>query len=358
MFTRQWKGAQLIFLSLLVAIVLIFACAKLTPAEAASSQKPIEMKMAHYQPEQRVLMVGVKWWGDQVRARTSGRIVIKHYFGGTLARAKEIYPLLSRGGLELGTPAPSYNVSELPLFNFVGDYPYQSLGELFYVMPKLVKEVAALAAEWKKINVIPLSYGGLPPYGIVSRKKLERLDEVKNLKIRVWGKNVPRRVTKLGMVPLSTPSSEIYEAMAKGTVDCSLSPSDQHRSLGLWESAKYHLKGDFIPALFAAQPVMNLTAFNRLEPELRQILMDLQADHLKKLIQLVEETDARDEKFLKEKGVNFIYLSKSDNKRLQQVAMEVWEEQAAEMTAKGFGAEIKEIKAALERVKAEYRKTH
>lgn len=352
MFTRQSKGALLVLLSLLVAIVPLLACAK--PAPAA----PIEMRMAHYQPEQRVLMVGVKWWGDQLKARTNGRIVIKHYFGGTLARAKEIYPLLSRGGLELGTPAPSYNVSELPLFNFTGDYPWPSLDELFWVMPRLVEEVPVLAAEWKRINVKPLSYGGLPPYGIVSRKHLKRLDEVKHRKVRVWGKNVPRRVTKLGMVPLSMPSSEIYEAMAKGTVDCSLSPSDQHRSLGLWENAKYHLKGDFIPALFAAQPVMNLKAFNRLDPELRQILMDLQADHLKKLVQLVEETDARDGKFLKDKGVNFIYLSKADNKRLQQIAMEVWEEQAAEMTKKGLGAEIKAIKAALERVRAEYRKTH
>ena len=358
MLTRQFKGTLVVLLSLMSALLVLFAYAKSVPAQPTGKKKTIEMRMAHYQPEQRVLMVAIKWWADQVKARTGGRIVIKHYFGGTLAGAREIYPLVSGGGLELGTPAPSYNVSDLPLFNFVGDYPWPNLDELFWFMPRLVEKVPALAAEWKRINVKPLSYGGLPPYGIVSRKPIKSLAELRNLKVRVWGKNVPRRVTKLGMVPLSTPSSEIYEAMAKGTVDCSLSPTDQHKSLGLWEVAKYHLQGDFIPALFAAQPVMNLDLFNRLEPDLRQILMDLQVDHLKKIKELVQETDAADEKFLKEHGVQFAHLSKAENKRLEEIAMEVWEEQAAELSAKGRGAEVKEIKATLEQLKPEYLKTH
>ena len=109
---------------------------------------------------------------------------------------------------------------------------------------------------------------------------------------------------------------------------------------------------------FAAAPVMNLDVFNRLDPELRKILLDLQADHLQKVKQLVGEADAADEKFLKDKGVNILTLSEADNKRFQQIAMEVWEQQATDLSARGLGAEVNAIKAGIEKVRAEYLKTH
>ena len=139
----KWAG----LFSLLLAIAALFVCSKLVLASSSETHKPIEMKMAHYQPEQRVLMVGAKWWAEQVKERTNGRILIKHYFGGTLARAKEILPLVSRGGIEVGTPALAYHVSEFPLMNLVADYPWSSIDELFWMLPRLVDEVPALAAE-------------------------------------------------------------------------------------------------------------------------------------------------------------------------------------------------------------------
>lgn len=141
-------------------------------------------------------------------------------------------------------------------------------------------------------------------------------------------------------------------------MDASLAPMDQHRSLGLWQVAKYHLKSDVLPVGgFAAAPVMNLNVFERLDPELRKILLNLQADHLSKVKQLVKEADATDEAFLKKNGVNIIYLSEAENRQFQKVAMEVWEQQAADLSARGLGAEVNAIKAGLEKARAEYLKT-
>jgi TRAP-type C4-dicarboxylate transport system substrate-binding protein len=222
-------------------------------------------------------------------------------------------------------------------------------------VPRLVETVPALQNEWKKNNVVPLSYGGLPPYGMVTIKPVKSLAGLKGLKVRVWGKTIPMRMVKLGMIPVTMASSETYEAMAKGTVGASLSPSDQHRSLGLWDVAKYHLQGDFIPALYAAQPIMNLKLFNSLEPSFRKILMDLQSDHLKKLKEMVVEADTADIKFLKDHGVNFPSLSETENKRLEQEALTAWEKMADELNANKD--DVKAIKAAAERLKAEYVKT-
>jgi TRAP-type C4-dicarboxylate transport system substrate-binding protein len=315
------------------------------------------MRMAHFQPEQRVLMVAAKWWADQVTARTGGRIVIKHYFSEKLATATEILPLVGRGGIELGTPTITYHISEFPLNNFLGDYPWPIMDE-FVLWPRLIAEIPALAAEWKKNNVVPLSYGAVPPYGIVLRKPIKTVDELKNFKIRVWGTNVPMKMIKLGMVPVSLSSAETYEGIEKGTVDASLAPMDQHRSLGLWQVAKYHLKCDILPVGgFAAAPVMNLDAFNRLDPELRKILTDLQVDHLNKVTQLVKEADAADETFLKNHGVNVLSLPEAENRRFQKVSMEVWEQEAADLSARGLGAEVSAIKAGVEKVRAKYLKT-
>ncbi len=321
-------------------------------AASASSQKPIVMKMAHYQPEQRVLMTGAKWWASELQKRSGGRIQIKHYFSEELARAKEIVPLVGQGGAELGTPALTYHVSEFPLMQLLIDYPWKDLKALFWFVPRLVEEVPALQAEWNKNNVKPLSYGGLPPYGVVCIKPVQKLEDLKRLRIRVWGSIVPQRFSKLGMVPVALPSSETYEAMAKGSVECTLSPTDQHR-IGLWEVAKYHLKGEFIQALYAAQPIMNLKLYNSLSPDLKKIIMDLQVDHLKMLRGLIAETEAADENFLRDKGVKFSNLSEAENKRLQKEALEVWEKASAKIKAQD---DVKAVKAALTRMEAEYSK--
>jgi TRAP-type C4-dicarboxylate transport system substrate-binding protein len=155
------------------------------------------------------------------------------------------------------------------------------------------------------------------------------------------------------MVPLALPSSEIYEAMAKGAAECSYSTLDQHR-LGLWEIAKTHLRGDFQPTIYAAQPVMNLKLFNSLAPDLRKIIMDLQIDHLKVLKKILLDGEADDEKFLRSKGVNFYYLTEAENKRLVQIADEAWEQIASKVKDQ---AGVKSLKENLVRLRAEYNKT-
>jgi TRAP-type C4-dicarboxylate transport system substrate-binding protein len=353
MTSQKSDTITLVLLPILLLVVSFWGV--INPALAASSQaqKPILMRMAHYQPEQRVLMTGAKWWADQVQKRTGDRIIIKHYFSEELARAKEILPLVGQGGVDLGTPALTYHVSEFPLMQLLIDYPWKDLDALFWFVPRLVEQVPALQAEWTKNNVKPLSYGGLPPYGIVSIKPVKTLDDLKGLRIRVWGSTLPKRMQNLGMVPVTIPSSETYEAMAKGSVECTLSPTDQHK-VGLWEVAKYHLKGEFIPALYAAQPIMNLRLFNSLDPGLRKIIMDLQVDHLKKLKELIVETDAADEKFLRDKGVSFPSLSEAENKRIEKDAIVLWEQAATQMKAQD---NVKAVKAALVRLQAEYIKT-
>jgi TRAP-type transport system periplasmic protein len=353
MTSQKSDAIALVLFSILLLAMLLGGA--VSPALAASSeaQKPMVWRMAHYQPEQRVLMQAIKWWSDELEKRTSGRIKIRHFFGEELARAKEILPMVAAGGVELGTPTLTYHPSEFPLMQMINDYPYAELGELFYLAPGAVDQVPALQAEWKKNNVMPLSHGGLAPYGIVSTKPVKKLDDLKGLRIRVFGPNVPLRMARIGMVPLTLPSSEIYEAMAKGSVECSFSTLDQHR-IGLFEVAKTHLKGDFCPSIYAAQPVMNLKLFNSFAPDLRKIIMDLQVDHLKTVKRMVEEGDVADEKFLKSKGVNFYSLSEAENKKIQQISSETWDLIGSKLKDQdGF----KSMKAALVRLKAEYDKT-
>jgi TRAP-type C4-dicarboxylate transport system substrate-binding protein len=270
-------------------------------------------------------------------------------------------PLVKQGGIELGTVGAGYHPSEFPLVSSLSEYPWLTFDQAAWVITRLYDEVPALDAEWKKNNIMQLCHGILGPYGMVSRKPLKSLDELKNLKVRAFGKYVPRRMAKLGMVPLETPSTEIYEALSKGGIDCTLSNLDQHRSLGLWEIAKYHLKGDFFPVVWnSASPIMNLTLFNSLEPDIRKILLDLKAEYIKKNIQLIEETDAADEKFLKDKGVIFSSISEAENKRVRQGTLEVFESMLAEMKAqkKELAPSIDALQAALTRLNTEYLKTH
>lgn len=352
MSNKKSDATALVLLSFLLLIVLLGGVVNPTFAASSAAQKTMVWRMAHYQPEQRPLMQGIKWWANELEKRTGGRIKIKHYFAQELARAKEIISMVGTGGVELGTPAVAYHPSEFPLMKLISDYPYEDLDELFWLAPRVVEQVPALQAEWEKINVKPLSYGGLSPYGIVSAKPTKKLGDLKGYRIRVFGSVVPLKVAALGMVPLTLPSSEIYEAMAKGAVECSFSTLDQHK-IGLWEVAKSHLKGDFQPTIYAAQPIMNLKLFNSLDPELRKIIINLQVDHFKVLKKILVEGNISNEKFLKSKGVFFSTLSEAENKRLKQISKDAWEKAATKVKNRDG---LKAVRAALIRLKAEYSK--
>ena len=63
-------------------------------------------------------------------------------------------------------------------------------------------------------------------------------------------------------------------------------------------------------------------------------------------------------KFLKDKGIEFIHLSKAENDRLNQDAMEVFEERADDLKKKGHEAEVNSIQTTLKQFVSEYNKTH
>ena len=69
-------------------------------------------------------------------------------------------------------------------------------------------------------NQVFLSSASTPPYSLLCRDQISSLDEMKGKKFRSGAANFSRWAGHVGAQSVSLPSSEMYDAMSQGVVDC------------------------------------------------------------------------------------------------------------------------------------------
>ena len=114
-------------------LTLVFVFPFLTTATAQSKAKPIELKVATWNPPQINLSKTMRKWADMVEERSGGRVKITFYWAQALAAYLDTYRATQSGIAEMGTwvigiisglhPLNEYN--SLPLLG------YDSMATLF-----------------------------------------------------------------------------------------------------------------------------------------------------------------------------------------------------------------------------------
>ncbi len=188
-------------------------------------------------------------------------------------------------------------------------------------------------------------YGG-PRLGtwIMTKPKVEKLADLKGLRIRTFGPQ-EQAVAALGGTPVTMPVSEAYGALERGVVDgiaWQLDSGAESR-LHFSEVTNYVL----MPQIAHSDSVvlMNIDSFNRL-PEYLQDVLTESMQYLQYYIYYRHYLVLQDEiRLLKDGGVEFIELSPTEAKQMQDTTRDtlhkLMEEQldsatAQEMFALGY----------------------
>lgn len=250
------------------------AAGGIAAAGEAEAKKRFNWKLVTtWPPNFPIFQDGVKQFAADVRRMSGGQLTINVFAGGELIPALQTFDAVSQGSVEMGHGAAYYWSGKLPAAQFFTAVPFglnaQGMNSWFYGGGGLEM--------WQEIyephNLVPFPMGNTGvQMGGWFRKRIDKLDDLKGLKMRIPGLG-GKVIAKAGVNPVLLSGGEIYTALERGTIDATewVGPFHDLR-LGLYRAAKHY----YYPGWHEPGPALELTinknAWKELPKELQLIV--------------------------------------------------------------------------------------
>ncbi|POF28964.1 C4-dicarboxylate TRAP transporter substrate-binding protein [Roseibium marinum] len=308
------------------AIALGMITAAFTTEAAADTYKWITFKPQGAGDAQAI---STQWFIDEFKKRTGDEHEIEVYWGGSVAKTREIPDSLAAGVGDFGDIVTPYFPDKFPLNNAVGFFIPQpkSTIEISGLMEKWHETYPQFAEELARSNLKAVGFRPLESYGLLCTTPIRSAGDLKGKRIRTYGFAYPALVEALGATPVSVATSEAYEALERSILDCTpIGPALAHG----WkydEVAKYYIE---IPlgASFGHLIAMNLDTYNGMDEKTRAIVDQLGKDYAKNYAGELDKTISAVRAGWPEKGVEVIQfpadelIAVIDDERIQNVRKE------------------------------------
>lgn len=182
----------------------------------------------------------MRWWADEVKKRTNGRVEIKPVYNAALAKLPETLDAVRDNVVPMGVGLASFMTGVIPAlayFEMIGGAPAEASDAS-----------KVLAEHWGDIKALFESQGVVPLWGqvafgtgVICRDKfLKSPEDWKGQTVRAAGRWQSRQVTAMGATPVPIDPGELYIALQSGTVKCALMNPTIIQSLRLYEVAPYY----------------------------------------------------------------------------------------------------------------------
>lgn len=224
-----------------------------------------ELKLAHFGSTKYPLHLNVFVpLAEELGKVTNGAVTMRVYPGGELgAGPVKQYDRVLDGVADVVYALPGYTASQFKKTLMV---------ELPGVVPEgsdytaeVWEDIEMISDEFRRTKLLAL-WTSSPGMLLMAEKKVESLDDLAGLKIRVPSKNTGRVVEAWGGTAVSMPITQVYQSMETGVVDGVLVDPSVLHSFKLGEVTKYVTRGmTGTNSLFML--VMNRDSWNDLDAE-------------------------------------------------------------------------------------------
>lgn len=209
----------------------------------------------------------------ELEQRTGGRFKLELFGAGEIAKDREIYNIVRRGVVPMGTISPGYILGEAQAMGF------------YFGVPGTLRESWEMMLFTKNLGIEKLVNDELRPKGVIAlgdkayptelvlKRKINSVDELGSVKVRSSG-TMLEYLAAAGLSPQQVAGPEVYQAIATGVVDgAHWGAAVGALSMKFWEVAPFHMK----PALGITNDVfiLNVAALEQLPADLRLILLAL-----------------------------------------------------------------------------------
>jgi len=221
--------------------VAFLALAGLFIANIAIAAEPVKIIYANYiSPKHPTNAALVKFF-EKIEKESKGGIDFQWHFGSSLLGAKDIPAGVRDGLADSGYMLGIFVPSEMPVDNYIGDFIM--LNDDAMAITGAINELIILdCPQCKKeyeqdLKVKYLGSYSLTPYVMQCKKEFRSLKDLKGAKIRGFS-SVAEMIKGMGAVPVGVTTSEMYEALDRGILDCTAHMLASQRNFSLGEVAK------------------------------------------------------------------------------------------------------------------------
>ncbi|MCQ2444240.1 MAG: TRAP transporter substrate-binding protein DctP [Mailhella sp.] len=298
-----------------LAVPAVFACS----ANAAEFNLKLQ---TYYSP---TTATGAKFFADQVKKLTDGKVEIQVFTGGELVGSANILTSVKSGMIDIGhgmghhfTERKSGLVeSGLPM-----GWTSATEAQILYDQRGL-REM--FAKDYEKLGVVYLGPVWAAPFTTLSKKPIRSLDDMRKMKIRAVGA-VAKMLTKLGVNVVSLPPEDIYMALTTGQIDGVV-----YGSAAEYKETKYYEAAGWLNVTPLLDPItdsliINKKVWEKFTPQMRasiQAAADMTRWHYYTWGES-ESVKVLDEIF-KDKITSF---STEDMNAMTKAASEIWEQES------------------------------
>jgi len=246
------------------------------------------------------------WFADELDKRTRGQIKTDVVSLPELGLTGwELIRVTKAGLVDFADVILAYAAGEIPVVEGV------DLPGLYADLERSVKAHDAFLAAVKKYEerLGGVVLGGYiwPGQYLVTRKPIRTPEDLKGLKVRVYGSAQTELARTLGMEPVAIAFAEVYPAMERGTVDAALTGSYPAFAIKLYEVAKYMVDINHGPN--SGVLVVSKRTWDRATPEVRQIMTKLGQEFTERGWEMGRRTTQEGIDKNREKGMEFVPLT-------------------------------------------------
>jgi TRAP-type C4-dicarboxylate transport system substrate-binding protein len=315
---------------------------------AQSQDGVIRLKLSHYAPPvHHQHAITFVQWAEELAERSGGRLQLDIYPAEQLGKLSQQYNLVRRGDVDIafmlhGIPSgrfPLIELTHLPLLFESGEQASQ-------VLMDLVPEY--LAAEHKGVKILYL-FGHSPGVMHTSGRAVRRPEDLQGLRIRHPSAVIGETLRAWGASPAGMPVSELAGNIEKGVIDGLVIPYDGVLAFRLAPYIRYSTELFSYVNSFAV--VMNQDAFDRLPPDLQQLIDDTTGKEAARRVGARwDSMEAPGREYMRTNGVEIIELNSAERAVFADAAEHLVEQRIAATEAKGlpareFLARVRELAA-------------
>jgi len=251
-----------------------FALAALAASFAAGHAFAVELIYGSWPPQGEYLnRVTLPKVFETIAKETNGAITWKLVPGGQLANPKTTFQAVSDGLMASGLGISTYVPNVVPSLNTIystlvfGDDVVAASGA---ALETLTLHCPSCLAEFRKINIVPLSGWTSAPYMLACREPIKSLADMKGKRIRATGGST-ELMTMAGAVPVSATLPEAVGLLQRGGLDCQFGVHTWLKTFGYADVAKHLTNYPLGLTGPAIGLMMNRDAWSKLSVEQKKI---------------------------------------------------------------------------------------
>lgn len=337
------------------SFLLIFGSVALS---ARAADDVYELKLATFTPEPALDSEVLRQYAKEWEEKSKGRLKVKIFYGASMGPLPRHYDLVRTG------------VADLAYFQHgatPGRFPLTELMHLPYMLPPGIKgaEVGAmvmtellkpyLAKEHSGVKVIWLA-NTRPAFIYDSAKEIRTVADLKGRRYRAPTSAISEMLKSLGANPIGLPAPLMAESLQKGTIDGVITDPPGIVNFRLGGLVK-HQTPMFL-AVLTFGLVMNEDTYNKLPPDLRQIIDESVGDPARaaKNAGVAWGDTPAFLSYMEKAGINNVQLDPAADKEMRRLSDEFVSQHLARLKENEAGRLGTEVYAKMRELVAKYSK--